>query len=564
MTIQYKVGSTDKSISVFIQDSSVTTGAGLTGLVYNTANLTAYYTINNGSATQITLASLASATAAHTDGGFIARDGTNMPGIYRLDLPDAVLASVGEVVVHLKGATNMVPTPKELQVVANITSDVIAATTAIETDTQDIQSRLPAALVSGRIDASVGAMANNTITAAAAASDFGTEVGTAVWANGTRTLTAGTNIVLAKGTGITGFNDLSAAQVNAEVDTALSDVGLTTTITGRIDASISSRMATFSYTAPLDAAGTRTALGLGTANLDSQLTTIDSVVDAIKVVTDKLDTALILDGAVYQFTENALENAPSGGGGGSLTAEDVWTYETRVLTAGDNIVLAKGTGITGFNDLSAAEVNAEVDTALADYDGPTNAEMVARTLIAADYATASALATVDMVVDAIKVVTDKIDTALILDGSVYQFTTNALENAPSGSGATPQEIWEYNISSINTANMAATVLKSKASQSSVDVIDGIVDSILVDTDTTIPGLITNIPESVLLADWTSIGTTPPDYCLLHAAYALRCAFSTEATPGQYIVYKPDGTTPAWQRPLTTDPDAEPIVSTSGA
>lgn len=63
----------------------------------------------------------------------------------------------------------------------------------------------------------------------------------AIWSNVTRTLTAGTNIVLAKGTGITGFNDLSAAQVNAEADTALSDVGVTTTVTGRIDATISSR-----------------------------------------------------------------------------------------------------------------------------------------------------------------------------------------------------------------------------------------------------------------------------------------------------------------------------------
>lgn len=44
--------------------------------------------------------------------------------------------------------------------------------------------------------------------------------------------------------------------------------------------------------------------------------TIDTNVDAVKVVTDKLDTALVLDGAVYQYTTNALENAPSGGGGG--------------------------------------------------------------------------------------------------------------------------------------------------------------------------------------------------------------------------------------------------------
>lgn len=39
--------------------------------------------------------------------------------------------------------------------------------------------------------------------------------------------------------------------------------------------------------------------------------------------------------------------------------------------------LAKTTNITGFNDLSAAQVNAEADAALADYDGPTHAEMTA-------------------------------------------------------------------------------------------------------------------------------------------------------------------------------------------
>lgn len=69
---------------------------------------------------------------------------------------------------------------------------------------------------------------------------FGTLIAD-IWSHATRILTAGTNIVLAKGTGITGFNDLSAAQVNTEVDTALSDVGLTITITGRIDAAISTR-----------------------------------------------------------------------------------------------------------------------------------------------------------------------------------------------------------------------------------------------------------------------------------------------------------------------------------
>jgi hypothetical protein len=52
---------------------------------------------------------------------------------------------------------------------------------AIETDTQDIQSRLPAALVSGRIDASVGAMASGVLTAAALATDAVGEIADGVW-----------------------------------------------------------------------------------------------------------------------------------------------------------------------------------------------------------------------------------------------------------------------------------------------------------------------------------------------------------------------------------------------
>jgi hypothetical protein len=108
----------------------------------------------------------------------------------------------------------------------------------------EVQTRTIAAVTT------VNGLAANSVTAAALAADAGTEIGTAVWATTTRLLSAGTNIVLAKGTGVTGFNDLSAAQVNAEADTALADVGVTTTVTGRIDAAITSRLASGSYTAP--------------------------------------------------------------------------------------------------------------------------------------------------------------------------------------------------------------------------------------------------------------------------------------------------------------------------
>lgn len=63
----------------------------------------------------------------------------------------------------------------------DLSGTTIKTATDVETDTADIQTRIPAALVSGRIDASVGAMEANTITAAAMAADAGAEIADAVW-----------------------------------------------------------------------------------------------------------------------------------------------------------------------------------------------------------------------------------------------------------------------------------------------------------------------------------------------------------------------------------------------
>jgi hypothetical protein len=62
----------------------------------------------------------------------------------------------------------------------NLSGTTIKTATDVETDTQDIQSRLPAALVSGRMDVSVGAAAANSITAASLAADAGPEIAAAV------------------------------------------------------------------------------------------------------------------------------------------------------------------------------------------------------------------------------------------------------------------------------------------------------------------------------------------------------------------------------------------------
>lgn len=80
----------------------------------------------------------------------------------------------------------------------------------------------------------------------------------------------------------------------------------------------------------------------------------------------------------------------------SHSASDVWSVGTRLLTAGTNIALAKGTGVTGFNDLDAAGVRSAVGLASANLDTqigdlPTNAEL-ATALGTADDAVLSAIA----------------------------------------------------------------------------------------------------------------------------------------------------------------------------
>lgn len=60
-----------------------------------------------------------------------------------------------------------------------------AALATVQSDTNDIQTRLPAALVGGRMDSSVGAMAANTVTASALAADAVTEVQSSILSDAT-------------------------------------------------------------------------------------------------------------------------------------------------------------------------------------------------------------------------------------------------------------------------------------------------------------------------------------------------------------------------------------------
>lgn len=167
MKLIRKKGATDQTILVFIQDSASTTGGGKTGIAYNASGLVCYYVRPGSAAAQLTLATQ-TVTGAHSDGGFVEIDATNMPGVYRLDLSDAILATgVDSVVLMLKGATGMAPLPIEIQLTD---FDLGTATQKVDVDTIKTQAVTCGAGITvspyvGNATAAIGVDANGYVTA---------------------------------------------------------------------------------------------------------------------------------------------------------------------------------------------------------------------------------------------------------------------------------------------------------------------------------------------------------------------------------------------------------------
>lgn len=122
----FKAGSTSQTIDIFIQDTTSSTGGGLSGLVFNSLNLKAYYRKGaTGAATSIPLVTQ-TVGGAWSSGGFVEIDATNMTGIYRFDVPDIILTSIPYSILYFYGATNMAPVPVELEIVSYNPFDAVA------------------------------------------------------------------------------------------------------------------------------------------------------------------------------------------------------------------------------------------------------------------------------------------------------------------------------------------------------------------------------------------------------------------------------------------------------
>jgi hypothetical protein len=329
--MKIKRGSTSVRRLIFIADSSSTTGAGLANLTHSTSGLVAYYYAGDlSNEVQITLVTATLGTFA--SGGFVAVDNTNMPGWYEAGIPDAALDGGNEVCIQYRGAANMVP--------VNI---------YIQLDAVDYQTDAFGALkptTAGRtLDVSAGGEAGIDLANVGSPTTTLTLSGTTI-----KAVTDAVALPSSAPINITGniTGNLSGSVGSVTGNVGGNVAGSVGSVTGAVTVGTNNDKGNYSLsTAGIQAiwdaltSALTTAGSIGKWIIDNLNTTVssratqtsvdaiddfvDTEVAAIKAVTDKLDTMLELDGLVYRYTTNALEQAPSGGGGGSTD----WTSDER-------------------------------------------------------------------------------------------------------------------------------------------------------------------------------------------------------------------------------------------
>ena len=173
------LGTTGRIEYIYIVDSLSSTGLGKTGLVYNTSGLTCYYLRNATSSSVVNLITQ-TPTGAWVSGGFCEIDQSNMPGIYRVDLPDAVFASGSDkAIVMVKGAANTIPVTLEYQLTAANPNIFTEASIASSTWTNASRTITGGAVTSviNTVDITTNSMSG---------------IANSAWTNTSRTITGGT------------------------------------------------------------------------------------------------------------------------------------------------------------------------------------------------------------------------------------------------------------------------------------------------------------------------------------------------------------------------------------
>lgn len=526
MKLNIKKASTSQTVYVFIQDSSLTTGAGKTGLAYNTGSLVAYYVRPLAAAAAITLATQ-TATGAWSSGGFVEVDSTNMPGVYRLDLPDAVLATgVNSVVVMLKGAANMAPVLMEIQLVSTDPNDAVRmGLTALPNAAAEASGGLftrgtGAGQINqdanGRINVNLVAILNTLLT----------ETAGQIAAGFKKVFDVGSPVFTAASVNQTGDN---YARLGAPAGASVS-------------ADVAALPTAASIATAVWAAGTRSLTTFGTLVAD----TVTAVWAAVaRTLTDKTGFALTSPYDPAKTASQAGDAMALTSGERTSIATAVWASATRSLTTFGTLVADVATAVWGattrtlsaFGFTVTTDVSSTVTTnldaavstrlATAGYTAPNNSGI---TSAASSAASAAA--------DAATLITRLTSTrAGNLDNLDAAITTRL---APGGTLALVSTV----TSLTNPATLAAAYDPAKTAAQVAD----------------IPTANQNA-DALLKRDWTAV-TGEAARSALNALRSLRNKTSISA--GTLTVCGEDDSTAKWTAAVSTDAAADPIVSVDPA
>jgi len=244
-------GTTSKIIEVMLRDS--TTGGGKTGLAFG--DVTASYVREGGTRVAITLAS-GTAGDAYSSGKWAEVDATNQKGLYQLHLPNAAISTgVAAVTVSLQ-ATGTLDKAIRLKLETPVNTVQLGGTSQTARDI-GASVLLSSGTGTGQLSLSSGLVTVGTNNDKTGYSISGTKT----------TLDALNDI---DGTGLATSAGLATVDSNVDAIKAKTDQ-FVFTVANQVDANA------LSGGGGLDASGVRAAVGLASANLDTQLGDIPTV-----------------------------------------------------------------------------------------------------------------------------------------------------------------------------------------------------------------------------------------------------------------------------------------------
>jgi len=118
LKLQRAIGQTSQILNLFVQDGSVSTGAGLANIPATTVSYTWFH--NNQAAVSTGVAVSTASMGTYTSGAWTQISSSLALGWYQFGLPDGALAIGDAVGIHFyvsTGAFPMVPLPVEIELV---------------------------------------------------------------------------------------------------------------------------------------------------------------------------------------------------------------------------------------------------------------------------------------------------------------------------------------------------------------------------------------------------------------------------------------------------------------